>query len=322
MVVERSDGSLWLLSRMNYGIGESFSRDQGRTWTEMEPSDIKHAVARFYIGRLRSGKLLLIKHGKVDEVVKRRERLMAFLSDDDGKSWHGGLMLDERPQVSYPDATQGKDGTIYVIYDHERHQAKEILMAAFAEEDVAAGEPVSEKACFRQVIDKALARNPRHERNRNAIPQWKLDENPKRDNADGADLVRKPAGAAAAEGAKVLEFGVGVELFSDRGYRLAECPELLGQARFVQVAMDGPKSLTCSRAGMVFVATPLPDRNRIGSQSERLTKQGFEKVSLPEFILFGHRSYPANLCTLYQKRCSAGEVVEFGKWAVPLFFPE
>jgi hypothetical protein len=163
MVVERADGSLWLLSRMNYGIGESFSIDQGRTWSEMEPSTIEHTVARFYISRLQSGKLLLIKHGDIDEKSERRERLMAFVSNDDGKSWSGGLMIDERPGVSYPDATQAKDGMIYVIYDYQRHQAKEILMAAFSEEDVEAGEPVSGEARFRQVVDKALARNTRHQ---------------------------------------------------------------------------------------------------------------------------------------------------------------
>lgn len=93
------------------------------------------------------------------EGLKGRERLMAWLSDDDGETWFGGLMIEER-SCSYPDATQGPDGTIYVIYDHERHGAKEILVAAFTEEDVAAGKPVSGEARFRQVVDKAFAPKP------------------------------------------------------------------------------------------------------------------------------------------------------------------
>ncbi|AKJ64919.1 sialidase family protein [Kiritimatiella glycovorans] len=321
-VVQREDGSLWLLSRMNYGIGESFSRDQGKTWTPMEPSDIEHTVARFYIGRLQSGKLLLVKHGEPGEKTGRRERLMAFLSDDDGESWTGGLMIDERSHVSYPDATQADDGTIYVIYDRERHHAKEILMAAFTEQDVAAGEPVSGKALFRQVIDKGLARNPRHQGAREATPQWKRDENPPRDNADGAALRRSPVGAFAAGEVQVLAFDPGAKLFTDRGYALSECPEALKGARFLQVPIDGDKSVTVSRAGVVYFATPLPDRNPSGSQSAKLEAQGFEKVALSEFNLFEHTSYPANLCSLYQKTCAAGEVIEFGKWAVPLFAAE
>ena len=48
--------------------------------------------------------------------------------------------------------------------------------------------------------------------------------------------------------------------------------------------------------------------------------QGFEKVALPEVPLFNPAS-TANFCTLYQKDCAAGEVINLGKWAVPLFLP-
>jgi hypothetical protein len=310
MIVHRDDGTLWLLSRMSYGIGESFSHDQGHTWTPMEPSAIQHTVSRFFISRLRSGKLLIIKHGQVDEKTKRRERLMAFLSGDDGKSWEGGLMIDERNSVSYPDATQGADGTIYVLYDFERHGAKEILMAAFAEEDVAAGKPVSGKARFRLIVDKALAHNPRHA---------KRFSGEARDNDDGAKLLCEPAGAFAADDVQACEFAPGVKLFQDRAYTLAECPEPLRGAHFLPVKMEGRKTLTCAREGVVYVATPLPDRNPRGSRSAELAEQGFEKVALPEFKLFEHPSHPANLCTLYQKNCESGEKIEFGMWAVPLF---
>lgn len=164
MIVERKDGSLWMLDRANYGIGESVSPDEGKTWSEMRPSSIAHTVARFFMRRLQSGKLLLVKHGEID-AEHGRKRLMAHLSDDDGKTWHGGLMLEER-ECSYPDGAQGKDGTIYVIYDHERHRAKEILMAAFTEADVAAGKIVSGKARLGQLVDKATGYNPRHEKER------------------------------------------------------------------------------------------------------------------------------------------------------------
>jgi hypothetical protein len=67
---------------------------------------------------------------------------------------------------------------------------------------------------------------------------------------------------------------------------------------------------------MVYFLTPLPERNQ-DSQSARLTKQGFEKVALPEFQLTLSGS-PGALATLYQKQYEAGEVIEFGKWAVPV----
>jgi len=138
MIVERNDASLWMLVRTRYGIGESISTDRGETWSPGAPSAIQHIpTARFFIRRLSSGKLLRVTHDPPDG--KTRSHLTAYLSYDDGTSWYGGLVVDERSQVSYPDAVQSPDGTIYLVYDRNRRSDREILMAAFTEEDVARG---------------------------------------------------------------------------------------------------------------------------------------------------------------------------------------
>ncbi len=160
MIVERNDGSLWMLVRTAYGIGEATSPDGGRTWTDVAPSKIAHATARFFIRRLRSGKLLLVKHGPIDERTDR-SRLTAYLSDDDGRSWHGGLMLDERRGVSYPDGVQAPDGTIYLVYDYSRTGAKQILVATFTEDDVARGRCVSDRARLRILVNQATGTRPK-----------------------------------------------------------------------------------------------------------------------------------------------------------------
>ena len=54
-------------------------------------------------------------------------------------------MIDEREDVTYPDGVQAEDGRIYIIYDHQRTPLGEVLLATFTEEDVRAGEPVSDK---------------------------------------------------------------------------------------------------------------------------------------------------------------------------------
>ncbi|MCF7817038.1 MAG: glycoside hydrolase [Kiritimatiellales bacterium] len=153
-VVERKDGSLWMLNRTQYGIGESFSSDGGKTWTPTAPSKIIQAPSRFFITRLNSGKLLLVKHGPIDQNVGRSQ-LMAFLSDDDGKSWSKGLMLDERTDISYPDGMQTPDGTIYITYDRSRAGEREILMTTFAEKDIQAGAYVTAGARQKVIINKA-----------------------------------------------------------------------------------------------------------------------------------------------------------------------
>ncbi|NLN19144.1 MAG: exo-alpha-sialidase [Firmicutes bacterium] len=160
MVVERQDGSLWMLVRTQYGIGESVSTDMGKTWSAGRPSGIPHVCSRFFIRRLASGKILLVRHNPPPSSVSAkpggvRSHLTAYLSDDDGASWYGGLLLDERVRVSYPDGVQTPDGKIYIIYDYDRQGERQICMAVFTEADVAAGKIVSSEGRLRVLVDQA-----------------------------------------------------------------------------------------------------------------------------------------------------------------------
>ena len=138
MLVERRDGTLWMLARSNTGfLLESVSPDGGKTWPVARPSTIKHPSARFFIRRLASGKLLMVKHHNTE----KRMRLTALLSNDDGRTWSDGLLLDERGTVSYPDGIQMEDGRIFIIYDRNRTTDRQILMAVFTEADVLSGRP-------------------------------------------------------------------------------------------------------------------------------------------------------------------------------------
>ena len=153
IIVERKDKSLWMLVRTKYGIGESISTDNGRSWSPLIPSKIEHPTARFFIRRLNSGNLLLVKHGPID-LRTDRSHLMAFISKDEGRSWSGGLLLDERSGISYPDGQQLEDGTIYIIYDYNRTSEQHILMASFTENDVLSGDPDSESVILRMLVSK------------------------------------------------------------------------------------------------------------------------------------------------------------------------
>lgn len=141
MVLERQDGSLLMLLRSRQGTTQCESFDQGATWSNPVRTAFPNACARFFLRRLASGKALLVKHSNPDQPLAR-SHLTAYLSDDDGATWTGGLTLDERTGVSYPDGFQAPDGRIFIQYDYKR-EGGEILLAVFTEEDVAAGRPVS-----------------------------------------------------------------------------------------------------------------------------------------------------------------------------------
>jgi hypothetical protein len=158
MVVELKDGRLWMLARTSKGISESHSSDQGRTWTEPQLSQIKNLSARFFIRRLASGNLVLVKNGRIDETLKSRSHMTAFLSEDDGKTWKGGLLLDERNGVSYPDGFQAPDGIIHIVHDRERSKERDILLHRITEGDILAGKLVTPGSQTKMMVSKALGK--------------------------------------------------------------------------------------------------------------------------------------------------------------------
>ncbi len=157
MFIEKKDGTICSYIRTTKNIETSESKDNGLTWSIPVDSGIKNPNSRFFIGRLRSGNILFINHFN----FKGRNNLTAFVSKDDGKTFEGGLLLDERSYVSYPDAYE-KDGFIFVTYDRERGSknqkldvsAKEILMAKFTEDDIEKGLIVSNGSYLKRIISK------------------------------------------------------------------------------------------------------------------------------------------------------------------------
>ena len=136
MLLEQKDGTLRMLARCRKSAGvlaESTSTDGGKTWNTALTA-IPNPGSRFFIKRLRSGRILLVNNWH----NKERICLSAALSEDDGKTWKHRLLLDNR-RCSYPDAVQGKNDEIYIVYDNLRSSAKEILICRITEEDIIKG---------------------------------------------------------------------------------------------------------------------------------------------------------------------------------------
>ncbi|MBQ8291000.1 MAG: exo-alpha-sialidase [Clostridia bacterium] len=132
MAYERSDGSIRMLARTAEGVlAESLSFDGGATWTDGAKTDIRTPNSRFFVSKTPSGKVILI----TNDHDKERTALTVFLSEDDGTTWKRVCLIDDRPLVSYPDA-DFYGGKIYLIYDRERHGAKEILFTLFTEAEL------------------------------------------------------------------------------------------------------------------------------------------------------------------------------------------
>lgn len=169
MIVERADRSLVIFNRHPKSFLQCESTDGGLTWTPQQPNGVRHTNSRFVFMKLHSGNWLLVKHGSLEALSNAREEkhpanrgrshLTAFLSRDEGRTWEGGLLLDERP-CSYPFGCQTNDGTVYVSYERSRWDQPEILMARFTEDDVLAGRTVSDRAALQVLVNKARGTCP------------------------------------------------------------------------------------------------------------------------------------------------------------------
>lgn len=165
MFVELSDGRIWALNRVNYGyLAEAYSPDGGRHWGGLNRTQIECPSSRFFVRKLNSGNILLVHH-KVPESFPGdwtqaqyglgRVNLTAWLSDDDGKTWKGGLLLDnERDLVASPDGCQADNGKIYISYESTCRAGGGSFLAIFKEEDVLAARSVS-KQCRLKIIIKS-----------------------------------------------------------------------------------------------------------------------------------------------------------------------
>lgn len=160
MILEKKDGTLAMYIRTKYGIAVSYSSDGGKTWSESRDSGLGGPCSRFFIRRLKSGRILLINHYDFNG----RNNLTALLSEDDGETWKYRYLLDERNYVSYPDAVETDDGYIHIVYDRERggfkksmsevyECAREILYAKITEEDIISGK-LSKGSKVKCVISK------------------------------------------------------------------------------------------------------------------------------------------------------------------------
>lgn len=99
---------------------------------------------------------------------------------------------------------------------------------------------------------------------------------------------------------KVDTLRSGATLFTDRGYRLKECPEWLAGKCFLRNSIEHDELLV-REGGVLTILTPEPGHLRAATLCEVLEDRGFVWIINPKkFQLFGEHSY--DLVRIYQKR--------------------
>lgn len=179
MILEKKDGTLLMFARdIRPLMVKTVSSDlEGTSWTDGEYTHIINAVSRFYLRRLNSGRVLLIRN----DATSYRRNLVAELSEDDGETWPWRLQLDDTliPErgLSYPDAVESDDGRIFIIYDRGRTVCREILMAQITEEDIIRGTVIRQDSYLSRIISKAPvpADQEKYEQLKKETLSWKTE---------------------------------------------------------------------------------------------------------------------------------------------------
>ncbi|TKG90756.1 exo-alpha-sialidase [Puteibacter caeruleilacunae] len=141
-IVQLNDGRIWMLCRTQTGWQfESFSEDEGESWSVAQPSVFHSSNSPLDILKLSDGRIVVTWCNTGDpaldtfgRVYTHRDVLHMAVSDDDGKSWKGFREVFRIPSrnnqndmpggdsgVAYPNAAYTKDGKIILVTGQGEH---------------------------------------------------------------------------------------------------------------------------------------------------------------------------------------------------------
>jgi len=140
-VVERTDGTLVAYMRENgplQRIRTAESTDGGVSWGPVGVCELPNPGSGVDALRLAGGRWLLV----YNDTTEGRGSLAVALSDDEGRTWphRRHLERDEAGSFHYPAVTQGRDGTIHLVYSVFLPAGKSMKHVACDEAWIVAGD--------------------------------------------------------------------------------------------------------------------------------------------------------------------------------------
>ncbi len=121
-------GTMQLLFRSkNDAIIESWSKDNGQTWSALTPTSLPNNNSGIDAVSLTNGTQALI----FNPITKGRNKLGLAISKD-GVNWEAAVLLEDDPnskaEYSYPAIIQAKDGLLHVTYTWNRKLIKHAVI--------------------------------------------------------------------------------------------------------------------------------------------------------------------------------------------------
>jgi hypothetical protein len=129
-VLELKDGRLWMLMRTQTGfLYESFSSDQGQSWSEVQPSRFMSSSSPPMLWRMPDDRIIVLWNNCESPpahvgqgVYVNRDALHAAVSDDEGQTWRGfrEVYRDPLENETPPDSDRGSAYPTPPVWAHGR----------------------------------------------------------------------------------------------------------------------------------------------------------------------------------------------------------
>ena len=116
VALQLKDGRVWMLIRSQMGrFYESFSNDDGSTWSPSVPTSLISSDSPPALVRLSDGRIVMFlnRNLRFPYAYGGRHVLHAAISDDDGRTWHGYREVARDPFRQEPPPPDGDFGPAY-----------------------------------------------------------------------------------------------------------------------------------------------------------------------------------------------------------------
>ncbi len=130
-ILTYKDGSMQILCRTQEGtVGQSWSKDNGKTWSRMKGTSLPNPNAGTDAVTLKDGRQLIVYNHTVNQGDFPRGRNMLNVAiSTDGIQWKTIITLErDKGEYSYPAIIQTSNGEVHISYTYLRKSIKHVVV--------------------------------------------------------------------------------------------------------------------------------------------------------------------------------------------------
>jgi len=132
-ILQHGKGKLQILARTaNRAIVESWSEDNGETWSALTKTSLPNNNSGTDAVTMRNGRHVLVYNHVLPpgDLAKGPRTPLNVSISKNGKEWYAALILEDSPisQYSYPAVIQTTDGMLHFIYTWRREKIKHVVV--------------------------------------------------------------------------------------------------------------------------------------------------------------------------------------------------